>query len=139
LANSSPHSTSNIGRLYGVDGKRLSRQYRGQLSNFQSWDQRSHAKEWLLYPQNLGTQVSIDETSLSHEELYTILTNKAAKGKKGSIIAIVAGTQADRVIEVLCKIPENQRKKVKEITLDTAGSMKQIAKRCFPRATRVTD
>jgi transposase len=31
------------------------------------------------------------------------------------------------------------RKKVSEITLDKAGSMNMIAKRCFPRAVRVTD
>jgi transposase len=78
-------------------------------------------------------------TSLSHGELYTILTNKEAKGGKGSIVAIVAGTQADTVVRVLRKIPENQRKKVKEVTLDMAGSMQQIAKRCFPKATQVTD
>lgn len=125
--------------MYGVNGKDLLRQYRSHLSDFQSWEQRSHAKEWLLFPQNLGTHLSIDETSLSHGELYTILTNKAAKGGKGSIVAIVAGTQSDIVTDVLRKIPERQRKKVAEITLDMAGSMQQIAKRCFPKATRVTD
>lgn len=125
--------------MYGVNGKHLLRQYRSHLSDFQSWKQRSHAKEWLLFPENLGTHLSIDETSLSHGELYTILTNKAAKGGKGSIVAIVAGTQADTVVRVLRKIPENHRKKVKEITLDMAGSMQQIAKRCFPKATQVTD
>lgn len=125
--------------MYGVNGKYLLRQYRNHLSDFELWEQRSHAKEWLLFPENLGTHLSIDETSLSHGELYTILTNKAAKGGKGSIVAIVAGTQADTVIRVLRKIPENQRKKVIEITLDMAGSMEMIAKRCFPKATRVTD
>ena len=54
-------------------------------------------------------------------------------------MAIVAGTKAETVIEVIRKIPESQRKKVTEITLDMAGSMEMIAKRCFPRATRVTD
>ena len=125
--------------MYGVNGKHLLRQYRSHLSDFELWEQRSHAKEWLLFPENLGTHLSIDETSLSHGELYTILTNKAAKGGKGSIVAIVAGTQADTVIRVLRKIPENQRKKVIEITLDMAGSMEMIAKRCFPKATRGTD
>jgi transposase len=134
-----PHSTCNVARLYGVNDKRLSIQYRQHLSDFESWDQRSHARKWLLFPQNLGSHLSIDETSLSHGELYTILTNKAAKGKKGSIVAIVAGTQADKVVEVLRKIPEKQRNKVSEITLDMAGSMEQIAKRCFAKATRVTD
>lgn len=115
------------------------RQYRDYLSDFKSWDQKSHAKEWLLYPENLGEQLSIDETSLSHGELYTILTNKAAKGKKGAIVAIVAGTKAETVISVLKRIPERARKKVKEVTLDMAGSMELICKRCFPEATRVTD
>ncbi len=125
--------------MYGVNGKHLLRQYRNHLSDFESWDQRSHARKWLLFPQNLGTHLSIDETSLSHGELYTILTNKAAKGGKGSIVAVVAGTKAEVVIEVLKGLPESQRKKVKEITLDMAGSMGQIAKRCFPKATQVTD
>lgn len=93
----------------------------------------------MLYPENLGEQLSIDETSLSHGELYTIVTNKAAKGRKGAIVAIVSGTKAQTVISVLHKIPERARKKVKEITLDMAGNMELICKRCFPQATRVTD
>jgi transposase len=126
-------------RFYGVDGRALLRQYRDFQSEFKDWGQRGHAKKWLLFPQNIGSHQSIDETSLSHGELYTILTNKAAKGGKGSIVAIVAGTKAETVIEVIRKIPESLRKKVTEITLDMAGSMSMIAKRCFPRATRVTD
>ena len=128
-----------IGRFYGVNGKDLLRQYRDFQSGFKNWIQRRHAKKWLLYSENLGPYLSIDETSLSRGELYTILTNKAAKGGPGSIVAIVADTKAETVIEVLRKIPESQRKKVSEITLDMAGSMSMIAKRCFPWATRVTD
>lgn len=134
-----PSSAWTIGRFYGVDGRVLLRHYRDFSSGFKEWEQRGHAKKWLLYPENLGSQLSIDETSLSRGELYTILTNKAAKGGKGSIVAIVAGTKAETIIEVIRKIPKAQRKKVTEITLDMAGSMEQIAKRCFPRATRVTD
>lgn len=70
---------------------------------FKGWNQKPHAKEWLLYPENLGEHLSIDETSLSHGALYTILTNKAAKGKKGAVVAIVVGTKADTVIEILQK------------------------------------
>lgn len=100
--------------MYGVNGKQLLSHYRQHLSEFTRWDQRSHAQKWLLYPQNLGTHLSIDKTSLSHGELYTILTNKSAKGCKGSIVAIVAGTKAGEVIKVLHKIPECQCKKVKD-------------------------
>lgn len=92
-----------------------------------------------MFPENIGQHLSIDETSLSQGELYTILTNKKAKGKKGSIVAIVKGTKADKIIEVLDKIPLKERKKVKEITLDMAGNMALIAKKSFPEATLVTD
>jgi transposase len=71
--------------------------------------------------------------------LYTILTNKTAKGQKGSIVAIIAGTKAETAIEILRKIPEKLRKKVTEITLDMASNMGLIAKKCFPQATQVTD
>lgn len=96
-------------------------------------------KKWLLYPENLGEYLSIDETSLSHGELYTIVTNKAAKGRKGAIVAILLGTMAETVIQVLQKTPERQRLKVKEISLDRAGNMEMIAKRYFRCAVRVTD
>ncbi|TXC74929.1 transposase, partial [Luteibaculum oceani] len=81
----------------------------------------------------------MDETSLTHGELFTVLTNKAARGKKGSIVAIVSGTSSEAIIPILEKMPLRLRKKVEEITLDMAGSMNQIAKKCFPNAVRVTD
>lgn len=87
----------------------------------------------------MGKHLSIDETSLSQDELYTIVTNKAAHGKKGAIVAIVAGTKAEEVIAVLHKIPLKQRMTVTEITLDMAGNMDLIARRSFPAAVRVTD
>jgi len=87
----------------------------------------------------MGEYLSIDETSLSHGELYTILTNKKTKGKKGSIVAVIQGTKADNIISILSKIPLKQRNKVKEITLDMAANMQLIAKRSFPNATLVTD
>lgn len=114
-------------------------QYKDFLSDFKVWDQISHAKKWLLFPQNIGKRLSIDETSLSNGELYTILTNKSGKGRKGTIIAMIAGTKAETVIGVIEKIALKQRNVVKEITLDMAGNMGLIAKRCFPNATRVTD
>jgi hypothetical protein len=47
----------------------------------------------------MGTRLSMDETSLSDGELYTTVSSKAAKGRKGAIVAIVAGTKADDVID----------------------------------------
>lgn len=87
----------------------------------------------------MGPYLSIDETALSKGELYTIITNKEAKGKKGSIVAIFSGTKVEPIIEQLMKISDKKRAKVKEITLDMANSMKTIAKKCFPKAVQVTD
>jgi len=77
--------------------------------------------------------------ALSQGELYTIVTNKKAKGRAGSIVAIVEGTKAEYVIKHIEKISEAKRHSVEEITLDMANSMKLIAKRCFPKTIQVTD
>ncbi|AUS06946.1 ISAon1 family transposase [Pseudotamlana carrageenivorans] len=128
-----------MGFFYGVNGKKLQRQYKDHLSDFKSWDQKAHAKDWLLYPENLGSYLSLDETAFCNGELYTILTNKDAKGKKGSIVAIVKGTKAETVIKILHEIPLKQRNKVKEVTLDMAGNMGLIVKKSFPNASLVID
>ena len=93
----------------------------------------------MLFPENIGTQLSIDETSLSNGELYTVLTNKAGEGRKGTIVAMVEGTGSKKIIEVIERIPEKSRKQVKEVTLDMAGSMNKIIINCFPQATKVID
>ena len=122
-----------------MNGKKLQRQYKNRLSDFKEWSQLKHAKDYLIFAENIGKRLSLDETSLSQGELYTVLTNKSAKGKSGSIVAIVSGTSSEKVIRVLEKIPLKYRSKVEEITLDMAGSMNAIAQRCFPNATLVTD
>jgi transposase len=122
-----------------LDGKRLQEQYAAHLSGFTSWDQLEHAQKWILFSQNIGERLSIDETSLSNGELYTVLTNKAAKGKKGALVAMIKGTVSDTVIGILNKIPEVKRKKVKEVTLDLAPTMERIVKKSFPKAKLVSD
>lgn len=109
------------------------------MSDFRSWDKLSHANEWLIFTENIGPKLSLDEVALSQGELYTVLTNKKARGRKSSIVAIVAGTKSEEVIKHIQKIPESKRRKVQEITLDMAGSMKLIATKCFPKAQQVTD
>jgi transposase len=58
------------------------RNYKNHLSDFKDWSQKAHAEDWLLYGENIGTYLSLDETSLSNGERYTILTNKNAQGKR---------------------------------------------------------
>jgi transposase len=92
-----------------------------------------------LFSKNIGSHLSLDETAFSNGDLYTILTNKKAKGKKGSLIAMVKGTKAEAVIKILHKIPLKQRRKVQEVTLDMAGNMGLIIKKSFPSASLVID
>lgn len=109
------------------------------MSDFNNWSQKGHAQDWLLFGDNLGEYLSLDETSLSNGELYTILTNKGAKGNKGAIVAIIKGTKAITVIAVINKLCVSRRETVKEVTVDMAGSMNLIAKKCFPKTEIVTD
>ncbi len=94
----------------------------------------------MVLPENIGRYLSIDETSLSQGELYTIITNKEANGQKGSILAILKGVNSDEIVSILLrKIPLEKRRIVKEVTLDMAGSMNQIVSKVFTKATKVTD
>lgn len=134
-----PISSNSLEKHYHINGNYFGHQYKDHLSDFHSWGQKPHAGDWVLFPENIGSHLSIDETALTNGELYTIVTNKAGKGKKGTLVAMIAGTQAQKVIEVLDKIPEAQRNEVKEVTLDMANSMRKIVSSCFPGANRVID
>lgn len=103
------------------------------------WEDRDHADRWLVFPENVGPNMSIDETALSDGELYTVLTNKDARGGKGALAAIVAGTKAEVVREALDNIPQERRNLVTEITMDLSPSMKNIAVMEFRNTRRTID
>ena len=134
-----PISCHLLGRLYSLDGKQLQQQYKDHLSTFHSWDQKDHADEWMLFADNIGPSLSIDETALSNGELYTIITNKEAKGGKKAIVAMLKGTQAEQIMSVLERIPLRKRNQVKEVTMDMAANMIKAIRRCFSNASRVID
>ena len=135
----SPVSPTVLGHFFQIDGKQLQQQYKHHLSDYTSWEQKEHAAEWMLFEQNIGPQLSIDETAFSSGELYTIVTNKSAKGRKGSLVAMMKGTQSDYLIDILKKIPKRLRVKVEEVTVDMAGSLNRVVDKCFPRASKVID
>ncbi len=128
-----PVTARSLGRAYFVDGDNLERTYKWVLSDFGSWEQRGHASDWVLNVGNIGESLSIDETML-HEDLFTILSNKAGHGREGTIIAMVRGTRSEDVAEILMKIPEADRLKVKEVTMDLSESMRSIVETVFPNA-----
>lgn len=134
-----PISSNSLEKHYYINGRHFGQQYKDHLSDFKEWAQRSHAKDWLLFPENIGSHLSIDETALSNGELYTIITNKAAKGRKGALVAIIKGTKSEDIIAILKKISKRLRDKVVEITLDMANSMNLIVKSCFRKAKKVID
>jgi transposase len=134
-----PISCYHLGHYFQLDGKQLQEQYKEHLSEYGSWDQKGHADDWMLFIKNMGPFLSIDETALSNGELYTIVTNKEAKGRKGAIVAMIKGTVSDDIIKVLKRIPERLRKRVREVTMDMAANMQLAVKRCFVNAHRVID
>jgi len=136
---SKPISSFHLGEFFQVEGKLLQQQYKDHISDYKSWEQREHASDWMLLADNTGQRLSIDETALSNGELYTIVTNKQAKGRKKAIVAMIKGTQADQITEVLEKIPERLRNRVEEVTMDMAANMISAVRRCFRNAHQVID
>jgi len=103
------------------------------------WDQFDHAEDWLLFPENIGEYLSIDEVALTQFEVYTFITNKALKGKKGCLVGAFKGTNSKRIIPLIKALESNLRNKVKEVTLDMSTSMQSIIRETFTEATQVTD
>jgi len=130
---------TDIARWNRLDPKTFARQYKDHLSEFHTWDQKDHANEWLVFKDNVGERLGVDETSVSNGELYTVLTNKVAKGGKGSLVAMVEGTKAADISIVFNKIPLSRRLDVKEVTLDFSQSMECAVVISFPNARLVTD
>ena len=93
----------------------------------------------MLYPENLGSDMSLDETCLSNGDVYTILTNKAAHGGKGTVAAMIRGVATDVVSSVLKKIPLSKRLKVKTVTTDLSSAMMLTVRKTFPGASLIND
>ena len=134
-----PTTSRSLDRYYHIKGDTFEKQYKETLSGFRQWEAIDHAEEWLLFPENLGESICIDETAPSNGELYTIVSNRASRGGKGTIIAIVKGVLSEDVCKVLKMMSEKERSVVKEITMDMSNSMGLTAKRCFPNAIRTID
>ena len=121
-----------------INSSTFAKRYKDTLSGFGMWEQKGHASEWILLPQNVGRDQGIDETSL-HGELYTIVHNKEAHGRKGAVIAVVKGTNPADVLKVLMQLPADKREMVEDITMDLSDCMRAIAREAFPKATVIRD
>ena len=131
---------SNIASYFQVKSKTLQKHYKQQVSGYHQWEQKQHADDYLIFPENITDFISIDEVSLSKGELYTVVTNKntGCKNKK-SVIAIINGTDAKTIEEVLLKLPLESRNSVKEISMDMAPNMALASRNCFIESSLVID
>lgn len=84
-----PTTSRSLDRYYHINGDTFEKQYKEVLSGYREWSELSHAEDWLVFPENIGESICIDETAPSNGELYTIVSNRSSRGGKGTIIAIV--------------------------------------------------
>lgn len=135
----SPVTCRMLETFYHINAHTFEKQYKEMLSGFREWEQLSHADQWMLFPDNIGPHLAIDESSLSNGELYTFVTNRDRHANERSLVAVVSGTKSEDVIQVLKQIDEEERLKVEEVTLDLSDSMRKIVSVSFPKAKRVID
>ena len=135
----SPVTCRTLEIFYHINAHTFEKQYKETLSGFRGWEQLDHADTWLLFTENMGPHLAIDETSLSNGELYTFVTNRDRHAGERSLVAVVSGTKSEDVIRVLKQVDEEERMKVEEVTLDLSDSMRRIVAIAFPKAQRVID
>ena len=105
----SPVTCRTLEEFYHIDCRTFEKRYKEVLSGFREWEQLEHADRWLLFPDNIGPRLAIDESSLSNGELYTFVTNRNAGTRECSPVAVVAGTKSEDVISVLKRIERERR------------------------------
>lgn len=123
--------------------QKLRRAYRENLSEFRDFyriNQQMFEDEAFVFPDNIGANMGIDETSLADGELYTILYNKESKGKRGSLAAIIKGTKTSTVVGAIEKYASvNDLFSIDEISLDLSSGMDWISRQIAPNAIKTFD
>ncbi len=73
---------------------------------------------------NIGLHMSLDETCQSNGEVWTSLTNKDGRGRKGTLAAALPDTNSNDIIYNLIGAMERSvRRGVREVTCDLSPSM----------------
>lgn len=113
------------------------------MSDFYEFEEENEEKlkeEVFLFPQNFGKQMAIDETGLVNGELYTFVINKEAKGRKGTIAAMIKGTKSSVISKaIIDQVPFDTLLDIKEITMDLANNMEWIAYQIAPQSRKTYD
>ena len=93
------------------------------LSGYRTWPELDHADDWLVFPENTGPRLAIDETAMSNGELRTVVTNRDRHGRDCCLVAIVRGVRSEDVVKALKRIPEELLESVEEVTPGLSDSM----------------
>lgn len=91
LLDTYPVSSNSLEKFYYNDGNQFGQQYKEHLVDYNQWDEQEHAEQWLVFPENVGPHLSIDETGLSNGELYPDI--KKAYGLTHSLRMIFTQTK----------------------------------------------
>ena len=67
---------SVVAHYCGMEVDTDRRHYKKKWSNYYEWEQKAHAEDYLLFPENLSSAIAIDEVSLTRGELYTIVSSR---------------------------------------------------------------
>lgn len=125
--------------FYHIIGHLFEKQYKESLSGFKSWEQLEHSEEWLLFADNIGPSLGIDESSLFNGKLYTFVTNREARTRERSLAAVVSGTKSEDIIDGLKMIDQDKLNMVEVVTLGLSDSMRMAVRKIFSKANRVID
>lgn len=121
----------------------LEKQYKNVLSEYHQFREKREKEieeEAFVFPENFGEDMAIDETGLIDGELYTIVINKKAKGKKGALAAIIKGTKSSIITRAITdKVSFEKLVKIKEMTLDLSNSMDWTARQIAPNGLHTYD
>ena len=121
----------------------LGKQYKNILSDFHQFktkNEKEIEEESFVFKENFGSDMAIDETGLIDGELYTIVINKKAKGKKGTLAAIIKGTKSSIITRAISdKVPFEKLVKIKEMTLDLSNSMDWTVRQIAPNGLHTYD
>lgn len=138
-----PIEVSTVALVNRLKPNTLEKQYKNVLSGyhqFRAKREKEIEEESFVFPENFGEDMAIDETGLIDGDLYTIVINKKAKGKKGTLAAIIKGTKSSIITRAISdKVPFEKLVKIKEMTLDLSNSMDWTARQIAPNGLHTYD
>ena len=77
-----PITARSLDKYFHINADQLERAYKNHLSGYHDWKEAVHAAEWLIFPENIGPRLSIDETSVSMGNCTPFSPTRPHTGRK---------------------------------------------------------